>query len=356
MNESRSLPPGQQRARTRWNTHTSGVAFDRKKVAYLSNQAQTFIAQQAFCVLAGSEAKEELSGLIASGRPGFVQTPDAYTCVLELDEHLTGTRFVQELYHSSEAGQSTPVGLFFISHPTRERLCVQGVAQVFSHYVLDGQQGPQFRCLLYVCVRQAFFHCPKYIHTHIAGLTCVKTASAVVRISYQECQLQNLEGRRCAFLSEAVRDFIARQTLCFICTIDRQGHCAVNHRGGARGFLVTLPPDSILPGGTIVLPDYAGNGAFEAIGNILETGQVTLVIPDYTMHLALSIGGVANVVELNALSPDLACRCPGAERVVALAVQRVEVQRGDWKVPLAYERARASTIAMQRKQDVVCRV
>ncbi|MDQ2904389.1 MAG: pyridoxamine 5'-phosphate oxidase family protein [Chloroflexota bacterium] len=356
MNESLSLPSGQQRARTRWNTHTTGAAFDRKKVAYLSDQVQTFIAQQAFCVMTGPEAKEELCGLMVSGRPGFVQTLDSYTCMLELDEQLMGTCFVQELYHSSEAGRSTPVGLFFISHPTRERLCVQGVAKVFARYVLDGQQGPQFRCLLYVSVRQAFFHCPKYIHTRIAGLTCVQTASPAVRISYQEWQLQNLAGRRCTFLSEAVRDFIARQALCFICTIDQQGHCAVNHRGGARGFLVTLPPDGILPGGTIVLPDYAGNGAFEAIGNILETGQVTLVIPDYTMHLALSISGVANVVELNALSSDLACRCVGAERVVALAVQRVEVQRGDWKVPLAYERARASSIAMQRKQDVVCRV
>ncbi|MDQ2716794.1 MAG: pyridoxamine 5'-phosphate oxidase family protein [Chloroflexota bacterium] len=356
MDESQYLSSGQQRARARWNTHATGAAFDRKKVAYLNNQAQAFIVQQAFCVLAGPGVKGELCGLIASGKPGFVQTPDAYTCVLELDEQLAGTCCVRELYHSSEAGQSTHIGLFFISHPTRERLCVQGVAKVLSSYVLDGQQRPKFQCKLYVNVQQAFFHCPKYIHTRIAGLTRAETTSPVARISYQEWQLQEVGGRRCSFLSEAVRGFIARQTLCFICTIDRRGHCAVNHRGGARGFLVTLAPDGILPGGTIVLPDYAGNGAFEAIGNILETGQVTLVVPDYAMHLALSISGVASVVGRNALSSDLADRCPGAERVVALAVQYVEVQRSDWRVPLAYERARASSIAMQRERAIVCRV
>ena len=66
---------------------------------------------------------------------------------------------------------------------------------------------------------------------------------------------------------------IAQQTLCFLGTVDHEGQCAINHRGGAAGFLVPLPPDAASSGGTILLPDYSGNGAFEANGNILEISR-----------------------------------------------------------------------------------
>ena len=61
------LPPGQQQAGTRLNTHESGAAFDRKK-----------------------------------------------------------TRFLKE--------PLTHPGPFFISHSTRERLCVQGTAELLLNY------------------------------------------------------------------------------------------------------------------------------------------------------------------------------------------------------------------------------
>src|SRR5206468_686584 len=121
-----------------------------------------------------------------------------------------------------------------------------------------------------------------------------------------------------------------QQVVCFLCTTDQEGQCAVNHRGGAAGFLVTLPPNELAPGGTILLPDYVGNGAFEAIGNILETAQAAVIIPNYGAQLALSISGSAHILEVDQLTPDQAQQCIGAERVIAILVQRVEVQSGDW--------------------------
>jgi hypothetical protein len=44
----RELPLGQHLARTRWGTHASGMAFDRKKTSYLTEQAQAFIAERSF--------------------------------------------------------------------------------------------------------------------------------------------------------------------------------------------------------------------------------------------------------------------------------------------------------------------
>ena len=162
-------------------------------------------------------------------------------------------------------------------------------------------------------VHKAYFHCYKYIKTHIAGLTA--PVEIPCEHTWWPCDL--LDSSQ-AFLSTTMQAFISQQVLCFLCTVDRHGQYVVNHRGGAPAFLVVLPPDATSPGGTVLLPDYTGNGAFEALGNILETGRATLIVPHYAAQLALCVAGSARVVELEELPAELACRCIGAERVVVL--------------------------------------
>ncbi|MEO8973254.1 MAG: hypothetical protein ABI406_16840 [Ktedonobacteraceae bacterium] len=87
------------------------------------------------------------------------------------------------------------------------------------------------------------------------------------------------------------------------------------------------------------MPDYTGNGAFEAAGNILETGLATLIIPDYAAQLAVRVSGSARILEMSELSPSLIRRCVGAERVLALSVQHVELQTGNWSPALRCENA-----------------
>ncbi len=106
----------------------------------------------------------------------------------------------------------------------------------------------------------------------------------------------------------------------------------------------------------MLLPDFAGNGAFEALGNIVETGQATIVVPDYTAHLALSICGSARVMELRELPPEQARNCAGAERVIALAVQRVTTQHGDWSATLAYERTHLVATMPEEEPVAVCHI
>ncbi len=348
------LPVGQQQARTRWGTHTSGAAFDRKKTPYLTEQAQAFMTQQVFCVIAGLGPENELRGILAMARPGFVQTPDRYTCLLQLDGRYRTSRVLRGVQQGSSEGWHAQLGFFFICHSTRERLCVQGTAELLSNSSfivshLFGSRKPN-STVVRLNVRQAFFHCAKYIKTSVAGLTSPVTFS-----SQQIWRPQDLLNCSQKLVSEEVSNFISQQVLCFLCTVDRHGQCAVNHRGGASGFLVTLPPDETSPGGRILIPDYAGNGAFEAIGNILETGQAAIVVPNYAAQLALCISGSARVVELQELSAEQARSCTGAQRVVMLSVERIETQSGDWSTTLAYERARAEAFVPNKECAVQCR-
>jgi len=341
MDVSLYLPQGQQQARDRWNTQQSGAAFDRKKTSYLTENAQAFIAQRSFFVMSGIGLHNELDGLLVMGNPGFVQTPDSYACLLRLDHTLGVSPMLQRLLYVSTSEHITRLGLFFICHPTRERLCVQGRAEVLLTSTSKlFNFAPSFRSLwVLLHVEQSFFHCAKYVRTKVPGLH-----ADLARKNNQSWSLQALLHGSQQYLSEEACAFISQQVLCFLCTVDQHGQPAVNHRGGAPGFLVPLPPDEKSPGGRVLLPDYAGNGAFEALGNILETGKVTLVIPCYAAHQALCISGTASIMELDELPKDVELRCIGAERVVALSVQRVTLQRGDWTETIAHERRSAASL------------
>jgi uncharacterized protein len=341
MSKQTVLHNGQYKARTLWGTHASGAAFDRKKTPYLTQRAQEFIAQQAMCVIAGLTPHNELDGVLVLGQPGFVRVLDESTCLLQLEDRSRASRILQRLHHALSTGQVAWLGLFFISHPTRERLCVQGRVEMLS----SASSAPFFpsssapSTVVRLHVREAFFHCSKYIRTQIVGLTVPGTSSSQQRESPQDLLKWNQ-----AVLSEGHCRFLNQQVLCFLCTVNQEGQCAVNHRGGAPGFLVPFLPSEAAPGGKVLLPDFAGNGAFEAIGNILETKQAALVVPNYAAQMALCISGAACVMEPETLGVEVARRCGGAERIITLAVGHIEVQSGDWSATRVYECARAASI------------
>ncbi len=351
-----SLPAGQHHARSRWGTHDSGAAFDRKKFSYLTEQAQEFIAQQGLCVIGGLDSQDQPCGLLATGLSGFVEATDEHTCLLRLNPGLGTSPIIQRLILEAHNGRQAQLGLFFIYHPTRERLCVHGTAEILS---TASSNSPDFsQRSESVCIRlhvhQSFFHCSKYIKTRIPGLSVPAGI-----FPHPAKGLSHLNGCSLPCLVDSVREFIARQLLCFICTVDRDGQPAINHRGGSAGFLLTLPPGLKSAGGIILLPDYAGNGAFEAIGNIFETGKAALLIPNYVAQQAVCATGSAYVLEPEEVTPALASKCAGAERIIALLVERVDVQNGQndqWSASLAYETARAATIPLTGDSGEVCSV
>jgi uncharacterized protein len=331
-----SVSQGQHEARTRWGTHESGAEFDRKKRTFLSEEAREFIAQQVMCIVVGPGPEQMPRGLLLAGQPGFVEIPDKYTCLIPIDRRYEQSSLVQGMLAILASGALPRLALCFIQHVTRQRICVQGDVEILPALSSEVMW-------LRMRVSQAFFHCPKYIRTRVSGLHKEAKSVSLLPIGQEQ---DRLTPGTCAFLG--------RQVLCYLCTMDRYGQCAANHRGGAAGFLVTLEPDRLTPGGVVLLPDYAGNGAFEALGNILETGKATLLVPGYAEQVALCVAGDAVALEPAQLPVFLREKCRGAQRIVAIIAQHVERQDGNWSDALAYERARAKMLAEAKQVAQSC--
>jgi len=280
------------------------------------------------CVIAGIGPQSDVCGSLVMSNPGLVYMVDKKPCLLPLD-WLGASQLVCGLYQAQARGRLPQVAVCFLFHASRERLCLHGTAEMLASPPYLGASSTQ-RDKLWMRLRvsQSFFHCPKYIRTSIDGLTCVSSSL---------WQLEDL--MRDQSISAPVRTFLARRVLCFLCTVNQTGQCAINHRGGKVGFLLAQAP-SPSSRGRVLLPDYEGNGAFEAMGNVLETGRAALVIPEYGSQLALCIAGRAQVVEMKDLTPSEHHRCTGAKRAIRLEVQWIEGQAGNWSDSLEYERER----------------
>src|SRR5947199_10620358 len=109
-----STQAGQELARTRWDTHASGEAFDRKKSPYLTERAQQFIAQQAMCVIAGMTPDGLLDGVLVMGQPGFVQVLDPSTCLLQLEDQSRASSIIRGLHLAHSLGQGAWLSIFFL--------------------------------------------------------------------------------------------------------------------------------------------------------------------------------------------------------------------------------------------------
>ena len=225
MNQIDAPNPGQAWARTRWNSHGSGAAFDRKKQPYLAPEMKVFAGQW-----------EKTEGSLA----------------LE--------------------------------------------------------------------VTQSVFHCAKYIDQ---SYEITRFASRRPRtFKPAEFMMAAKQGR----LIHQLVDFLADQRVAFVCTVDRNGQCAVNHRGGGCGFISV---NGVQDEARVLLPDYAGNGAFEPAGNIWETRRAAVFVPDSENSYGVCVSGPAELFHGEVLQTEPFVRLSGAQRVLAIHPLCCQVQ--SWK-------------------------
>ena len=256
MNQIDAPNPGQAWARTRWNSHGSGAAFDRKKERYLGPEMKAFAENQDFCIVSFADNDGQVFGRLLHGLPGeFAKAPDDHHLIIQPLNRTEGY-----LPSSKACAKSWQLGLLFIEFKTRKRLCVHATGN------WEEKEG----CLV-LEVTQSVFHCAKYIDP---SYQVARFASGrPTTFNTAEFTMAAKHGR----LIHQLVDFMADQRVAFVCTVDRNGQCAVNHRGGKSGFISV---NGVQGEARILLPDYAGNGAFEAAGNIWETRRAAVFVPD----------------------------------------------------------------------------
>jgi uncharacterized protein len=145
-------------------------------------------------------------------------------------------------------------------------------------------------------------------------------------------------------------NFLAEQRVAFVCTVDRNGQCAVNHRGGKCGFISV---NGVQGEARVLLPDYAGNGAFEAVGNIWETRRAAVFVPDPERGYGVCVSGPAEVFDGEVLQTEPFVRLSGAQRVLAIHPLYCQVQ--SWKTTSDPRRRRRKVLSLQRSRGRVSR-
>jgi hypothetical protein len=86
------------------------------------------------------------------------------------------------------------------------------------------------------------------------------------------------------------REFIERQDMFFLATVDAAGHANCSYRGGAPGFV------RIVDDATLVFPNYDGNGMYLSMGNVIETREIGMLFIDFENPRRLRVNGSAAVV------------------------------------------------------------
>lgn len=114
-------------------------------------------------------------------------------------------------------------------------------------------------------------------------------------------------------LNERMRAFVERQQLMFVATADQCGECDCTLRAGAAGFAFAVDP------GTLLYPEYRGNGVYASLANIAENANVGLLFVDFCDEgIGLHVNGAAEIVEHAALIADM-----GADQRVTRAMAGV---------------------------------
>jgi hypothetical protein len=115
-------------------------------------------------------------------------------------------------------------------------------------------------------------------------------------------------------------EFIAQRDSFYLASVTSDGWPYVQHRGGPRGFLRVVDPN------TLGFADFGGNRQLISTGNLATSDRVALFLMDYPNRSRLKIAGHARVLDAREnrdladdLAPSVELR-PRVERVMLIDV------------------------------------
>jgi len=122
-----------------------------------------------------------------------------------------------------------------------------------------------------------------------------------------------------AVVSEELLDrqaeFIHSRNMFYLSTIDESGYPSCSYKGGDLGFV------RVIDSGTVVFPNYDGNGMFMSMGNIQAKAKVGLLFIDFETPQRLRLRGEARFLREGPMLDSY----PGANLVVEISVNHVWV-------------------------------
>lgn len=225
--------------------------------------ALKFVAQQPMVVCGSVAPSGEVWASVFFGTPGFVRADEE---LVSFDLAHGVRRGGDPLW--SHLAEGAPIGLLFIELATRRRLRVNGTVTRLRQDELE------------IRVREAYPNCPKYIQRRRLPSRLEHDDDA------GEASFRVIEG---VDLSSEARAVIETADTLFVASAHAQRGVDASHRGGPPGF-VKVVGDRLLR-----VPDYAGNGMFNTLGNLAVNSRAGLAFVEFGSGDVLQLTGRASL-------------------------------------------------------------
>lgn len=277
--------PGEVSVRERAGSKRDGIGSGHVGDT-IPDVARDFVAGARLAALAVVDSGGGIHADVLAGAAGFLHARDSRTLEIATVPPLTAPLFVP--------GVERTVGLIVLEPWTRRRMRVNGRA-------VHGGRG------LLVQADQVYANCPKYIQTR----TVVEAGQTAAPYPSRARETSTAGSGRLGDVAQ--RELVGAADTFFLATY-APGHGAdMSHRGGNPGF-VTVVDDTHLS-----WPEYAGNGMYMSLGNLLFEPRCALVFPDWSAGRTLHLRGRA-FVDWDA---QRAVGVPQAQCLVDFAVEEV---------------------------------
>lgn len=125
-----------------------------------------------------------------------------------------------------------------------------------------------------------------------------------------------------SYITNVMKEFIAKQTMLFIATSDKDGECDSSFRSAEKDFVLVLSKEKL------IYPEFNGNGVMASLGNISENGHIGMLFIDFFDTLTgLHINGKARIVDNNDLEEELSS---DEYKEVCSSAQMLEQEQVTW--------------------------
>ncbi len=114
-------------------------------------------------------------------------------------------------------------------------------------------------------------------------------------------------------IPEPFHERIRNAPFFFLATSNNNGSCDCSFKGGGPGII------EIIDNNRLAFPDFAGNGAFMSVGNILKNPHVGMLFIDFTDGARLRVNGRASVHEEGIIKEYF----PDQPRVILVEIEQV---------------------------------